>query len=211
MGELRALQRFARPDGLRCTFHVSTGRDPRTARGQGGAVINYAVHSLAPTMEPLVNICASGVAERHPKLRFGAVGAGIGWVAWMLDASGAACHPRRQQPFLRGHLSDRPPRHGRPAATPDRRGTGVGRQGRARSLPARPLRRRPPARLAGRCDPDLTGEMVKRSYDPNQTYTLPPGGALRATNEGWDSCAISSPPSSRTRASSSSTTARSMS
>jgi len=104
MGELRALQRFARPDGLRCTFHVSTGRDPRTARGQGGAVINYAVHSLAPTMEPLVNTCASGVAERHPKLRFGAVGAGIGWVAWMLDASGAACHPRRQQPFLRGIL-----------------------------------------------------------------------------------------------------------
>lgn len=71
---------------LPVTFHVSTGRDPRTSRSQGGAVINYTVHSLAPTMEPLVNICASGVAERHPKLRFGAVEAGIGWVAWMLDA-----------------------------------------------------------------------------------------------------------------------------
>ncbi len=71
---------------LPITFHVSTGRDPRTARSQGGAVINYTVHSLAPTMEPLVNICASGVAERHPKLQFGAVEAGIGWVAWMLDA-----------------------------------------------------------------------------------------------------------------------------
>lgn len=71
---------------LPITFHVSTGRDPRTARSRGGAVINYAVHSLAPTMEPLVNLCASGVAERHPKLRFGSVEAGIGWVAWMLEA-----------------------------------------------------------------------------------------------------------------------------
>jgi predicted TIM-barrel fold metal-dependent hydrolase len=71
---------------LPITFHVSTGRDPRTSRSQGGAVINYAVHSLAPTMEPLVNICASGVAERHPRLRFGSVEAGIGWVPWALVA-----------------------------------------------------------------------------------------------------------------------------
>ena len=38
---------------LPMTFHVSTGRDPRTSRGNGGAVINYAVHSLAPTMDHL--------------------------------------------------------------------------------------------------------------------------------------------------------------
>jgi predicted TIM-barrel fold metal-dependent hydrolase len=85
---------------LPVTFHVSTGRDPRTARSQGGAVINYAVHSLAPTMEPLVNICASGVAERHPALRFGAVEAGIGWVAWMLDAMDEA--------YLKHHMWVRP-------------------------------------------------------------------------------------------------------
>ncbi len=71
---------------LPITFHVSTGRDPRTARSNGGAIINYTIHSLAPTMEPLVNICASGVAERHPTLRFGAIEAGIGWVPWMLEA-----------------------------------------------------------------------------------------------------------------------------
>ena len=73
---------------LPITFHVSTGRDPRTARSQGGAVINYTVHSLAPTMEPLVNICASGVAERHPNAplrlrrgrhRLGGVGARRRW------------------------------------------------------------------------------------------------------------------------------------
>ena len=70
---------------LPISFHVSTGRDPRTSRGNGGAVINYAVHSLAPTMEPIANICASGVLDRFPKLRFGAIEAGIGWVAWTLQ------------------------------------------------------------------------------------------------------------------------------
>lgn len=86
--------------GLPITFHVSTGRDPRTSRSQGGAVINYTVHSLAPTMEPLVNICASGVAERHPNLRFGSIEAGIGWVAWMLEAMDEA--------YLKHHMWVRP-------------------------------------------------------------------------------------------------------
>jgi len=71
---------------LPVTFHVSTGRDPRTARGNGGAVINYTVHSLAPTMEPIANLCASGVLDRYPKLKFGSIEAGIGWVAWALSA-----------------------------------------------------------------------------------------------------------------------------
>jgi len=71
---------------LPMTFHVSTGRDPRTSRGNGGAVINYAVHSLAPTMEPVANLCASGVLDRFEKLRFGTIEAGIGWVAWTLQA-----------------------------------------------------------------------------------------------------------------------------
>jgi len=93
---------------LPVTFHVSTGRDPRTARSQGGAIINYAVHSLAPTMEPLVNICASGVAERHPKLHFGAIEAGIGWVAWMLEAMDEAYrkHHMWVRPKLDGLPSD---------------------------------------------------------------------------------------------------------
>ncbi|MDB5826702.1 MAG: amidohydrolase [Variovorax sp.] len=68
------------------SFHVSTGKDPRTTRGLGGAVVNYVVHSLSPTLEPLVNICASGVGERFPDLKFGSVEAGIGWLPWMLDA-----------------------------------------------------------------------------------------------------------------------------
>ena len=93
---------------LPVTFHVSTGRDPRTSRSQGGAIINYTIHSLAPTMEPLVNICASGVAERHPKLRFGAIEAGIGWVPWMLEAMDEAYrkHHMWVRPKLDGLPSD---------------------------------------------------------------------------------------------------------
>jgi predicted TIM-barrel fold metal-dependent hydrolase len=72
--------------GLPITFHISTGRDPRAARKDGGAVINYVSHSLAPTVEPIANMCASGVLERFPKLRFAAIECGIGWVAWALQA-----------------------------------------------------------------------------------------------------------------------------
>jgi predicted TIM-barrel fold metal-dependent hydrolase len=72
--------------GKPVTFHVSTGRDPRAARGNGGAVINYVAHSLAPTIEPVANLCASGVLERFPGIKFAAIEAGIGWVPWALTA-----------------------------------------------------------------------------------------------------------------------------
>ena len=93
--------------GLPVTFHVSTGRDPRTSRGNGGAVINYAIHSLAPTMEPIANLCASGVAERFPRLRFGTIEAGIGWVAWLLEAMDEA--------YTKHHMWVRPKLHALPS------------------------------------------------------------------------------------------------
>ena len=94
--------------GLPMTFHVSTGRDPRAAKGNGGAVINYVSHSLAPTIEPLANLCASGVFERFPKLRFATIEAGIGWVAWALAAMDEAYrkHHMWVQPKLSGLPSD---------------------------------------------------------------------------------------------------------
>jgi predicted TIM-barrel fold metal-dependent hydrolase len=70
---------------LAMTFHISTGTDPRGARGDGGAVINYAIHSIAPTAEPVVNLCASGVLERFPKLRFATIEANAGWVPFILS------------------------------------------------------------------------------------------------------------------------------
>ena len=78
--------------GLPITFHVSTGRDPRAARGNGGAVVNYVSHSLAPTIEPVANLCASGVLERFPRLRFATIEAGIGWLPWLLTAMDEAYH-----------------------------------------------------------------------------------------------------------------------
>ena len=94
--------------GLPITFHVSTGRDPRAAMGNGGAVINYVSHSLAPTIEPLANLCASGVLERFPQIRFATIEAGIGWVAWALTAMDESYkkHHMWVQPKLQGLPSD---------------------------------------------------------------------------------------------------------
>jgi len=84
---------------LAITFHVSTGRDPRAARKDGGAVINYVSHSLAPTIEPIANLCASGVIERYPRLRFGSIEAGIGWVPWAMQAMDEAYHKHHMWVF----------------------------------------------------------------------------------------------------------------
>jgi predicted TIM-barrel fold metal-dependent hydrolase len=67
------------------TFHVSTGRDPRAVGGAGGAIINYACHSMETTIEPLVQMIASGVFERHPRLHAGLVESGVGFVPWLLE------------------------------------------------------------------------------------------------------------------------------
>ncbi len=100
--------------GMPITFHVSTGRDPRAARGNGGAVINYVTHSLSPTIEPVANLCSSGVLERFPKIRFATVEAGIGWVPWLLDAMDEAYrkHHMWVRPKLQGMPSDYYRAHG---------------------------------------------------------------------------------------------------
>ena len=85
---------------LGITFHVSTGRDPRASRGNGGAVINYVSHSLSPTIEPVANLCASGVLDRFPRLRFATIEAGIGWLPWLLGAMDEA--------YLKHHFWVRP-------------------------------------------------------------------------------------------------------
>ena len=71
--------------GLVLTFHVSTGRDPRAVTGDGGAVVNYVCHSMETTIEPLVQLIASGVLERHPRLRAGLVESGIGFLPWLME------------------------------------------------------------------------------------------------------------------------------
>ena len=81
-------------------FHVSTGRDPRSARGNGGAIINYVAHSLSPTMEPIINLCASGVFERFPGLRAATIEADAGWVPWALQ--------KMDEAYLKHHFWVRP-------------------------------------------------------------------------------------------------------
>lgn len=71
--------------GLPMTLHVSTGEDPRAVRGNGGALINYACHSLQTTIEPVVQMISSGVFERHPKLKLATIESGIGWVPYILN------------------------------------------------------------------------------------------------------------------------------
>lgn len=99
---------------LPITFHVSTGRDPRAARGNGGAVVNYVSHSLSPTIEPVANLCASGVLERFPKIRFATIEAGIGWLPWLLEAMDEAYrkHHFWVRPKLQGLPSDYYRAHG---------------------------------------------------------------------------------------------------
>lgn len=87
-------------------YHVATGRDPRTARGDGGAIINYVVHSNAPTMEPIVSMCASGVFERFPKLKAGTIEANGGWIPWMMDAMDEAF--RKHHFWIRPKLKQLP-------------------------------------------------------------------------------------------------------
>ncbi|MCB0021037.1 MAG: amidohydrolase family protein, partial [Anaerolineales bacterium] len=48
--------------------------------------INYVIHSLAPTAEPIVHLCSSGILDRYPNIKFASIEAGIGWVPWMLRA-----------------------------------------------------------------------------------------------------------------------------
>ncbi|MGE0386335.1 MAG: amidohydrolase family protein [Gammaproteobacteria bacterium] len=72
--------------GWPISFHVGTGRDPRTASGAGGAVYNYAVSALGGAQDTIARLISSGVAERFPNLKFGTIESGIGWVPWLLHA-----------------------------------------------------------------------------------------------------------------------------
>lgn len=85
---------------LTITYHVATGKDPRAARGNGGAIINYVVHALAPTIEPVVSLCSSGVFERFPKLRVATIEADAGWVPWMMQ--------KMDEAYLKHHFWVRP-------------------------------------------------------------------------------------------------------
>ncbi len=72
--------------GMPVCFHAGTGKDPRTAAGHGGAIINYVVHAMNTVLEPVVQLCSSGVFDRYPKLNFATIEAGAGWIPFALWA-----------------------------------------------------------------------------------------------------------------------------
>lgn len=69
---------------LTATFHVATGQDPRIARYNGGAIINYTIANTT-AFNPVVTLCTSGALSRFPKLRFALIESGVGWVPWLLQ------------------------------------------------------------------------------------------------------------------------------
>jgi predicted TIM-barrel fold metal-dependent hydrolase len=101
--------------GFPVVFHVGTGRDPRIARKDGGAIINMVWGSHAPSISVVTHLCSSGVFDRHPGLRFSIIEAGIGWVPWVLDYMDQAYkkHHMWVRPKLKDGLpSDYFKRHG---------------------------------------------------------------------------------------------------
>ncbi len=89
--------------GLPVTFHAGTGKDPRTASGHGGAIINYVVHAMNTVLNPTVELCGSGVFDRFPKLQFATIEAGTGWLPYALWAMdhGHECHAFWVSPKLK--------------------------------------------------------------------------------------------------------------
>ncbi|MGH7805660.1 MAG: amidohydrolase family protein, partial [Candidatus Binatia bacterium] len=92
--------------GIAATFHVGTGRDPRVARKNGGAVINLTWGARATAISTLAHVCASGLLDRHPRLRFAIIEAGVGWVPWTLESMDEAYrkHHMWVQPKLKRGL-----------------------------------------------------------------------------------------------------------
>src|SRR5216683_1497499 len=113
--------------GLPITFHIGTGRDPRVASREGGAVMNYVAHALVQAIEPVAALCASGVLEHFPKIKFAAIESGIGWVPWALDAMDEAYvkHHMWAYPKLKMLPSEYFRAHGAVAFQEDRAGLGL--------------------------------------------------------------------------------------
>ncbi len=69
---------------LTVAFHIGTGSDAKVFRGPGGAVINY-VETTFPGMRVVTHLVASGVLDRHPRLRILIAEGGASWVPALAD------------------------------------------------------------------------------------------------------------------------------
>ena len=163
--------RLLEESGLVVTFHVSTGRDPRAVGGAGGAIINYACHSMETTIEPLVQMIASGVFERHPKLHAGLVESGVGFVPWLLETLDHAA--KAHHFWVRPQLKELPSAYFRRNCFATFQDDPAGLKLAERLRPVRQLplgQRLPPSRgllaLLGRGDRTQHGRAVGRESGP---------------------------------------------
>ena len=68
------------------TFSYENASQPDGPMATGpGEDLKVIVVDMAAAMTPLCHLVASGVLERHPKLRFVLAECGIGWLAWVLQ------------------------------------------------------------------------------------------------------------------------------
>jgi len=77
-----ALEATGRP----VCIHVATGKDPRGASGNGGAILNFVIGAGSQVVEPMATLLVAGVFERHPRLKVGTIEGGIGWIPWLLES-----------------------------------------------------------------------------------------------------------------------------
>lgn len=87
--------------GVRLCAHTGTGSEPIIARGQGGAVINFAVNGLPP-QAMIAYLVGSGVLDRHPDLHVLLVEGGASWLAALMEHmdEGYEQHGRWARPRL---------------------------------------------------------------------------------------------------------------
>ena len=77
--------------GLPVLFHAGVGIDPRTARGDGGAIINY-VRAITICSEPVLQLCSSGILERFPKIKFALIESQMSWLPGILHLMDEGYH-----------------------------------------------------------------------------------------------------------------------
>lgn len=75
--------------GIPLALHVfteaETNESTEPLRAAPGDDLAYEIIEQANAMKPLCLFVASGILERHPRLRFVLVECGIGWLAWVLQ------------------------------------------------------------------------------------------------------------------------------
>ena len=65
-------------------FGITSGNQDEYHPGPGEDLA-FEIVDMASAMKPMCILVASGVLERHPRLRFVLVESGIGWLAWVLQ------------------------------------------------------------------------------------------------------------------------------